>query len=311
MGQTVAFCLWQCLPTKLQDSDPLFFINAAEHLGQACNWNLLNLGSSAAIVKFAAVLSGDQVPDSLDLRGGDIGASEWAAVPEPVRLILLLMHSFYAMWHERQKHTQSQNHCVMLATKQIDTTICNIRAHLEQLPAPVTETTSPCIISMRAALLLLRLLHLLTSLKAEDLMRETTVNSLKEAILSVTAKIGNLITSMPAVEQRQAQILLSPCATMAVVISRRMGRSKSAQLSATANQWVVSVLAHLTRNAPFGVLEAVAAGILSSGSQLSCSCQQYGMAMMLYLTCKIIVFIMLQPSCHVFSSCLLRTGSCN
>ena len=94
---------------------------------------------------------------------------------------------------------------------------------------------------MRAALLLLKLLNLVANMKFDDTTLENTIESLKRAIGGLTSSMSNLIPSMPANEEQQAQALVVAYVQLAVASSRQMGRSKSARLSATANEWVLSM----------------------------------------------------------------------
>ena len=155
-----------------------------------------------------------------------------------------------------------------LFNKTADKNLLTLRKAWLGSSAAIEEQSSSVIKQMRANVLLLKLLHLLTAIKLLDPALETTIINLAEAIATSNQSAWNghsFEAPLSIEESQEAQQLTCVAVQLALTCSRQMLKSSSNRLSTAWSCWIVELLNDMLANQSANMLEAVAQEAVASG----------------------------------------------
>ena len=177
---TFLTCIRQGLPPELEHGPFEFWREAAVYLAEQVNWAALQLASEEGLSNFTALAPGDPAPEELALAALDISSSGWAAVSTPTKPALLLVQSLRHMV-TLMHHGHQSDLCIKKAAQQMHVNINQIRLQQDDVTTAASKA-NPHIKCLRAALLMMKLLQLLTTLEVEEKRVQDAVGSVCPAV---------------------------------------------------------------------------------------------------------------------------------
>ena len=286
---TLAICIWQSFPAH--DVGVMnFWQSAAVLLAEQANWFTLRLVNEKALANFIALGPADAAPEDLVLTDGEITTPGWAAVTTPARPVLLLVQGFLQM-AMKDAGGQEAEACIKAAVKQMHSNMNQIRLRQDST-VPAGSKAAAHIKCLRAALVMLKVLQLLVSLRVRDTVLRMATTTLCTCIQSATNEASQRLcdqsNKFTAIEKQETQTLHLLLVQMVVPVIKQMLKVKS-PLANAAHGWGCQMLTDLMpKDSPY-LWQAVASKFTSSGAFSFC----------LYLACKLLACAETAQCCSI------------
>ncbi len=286
---TVAHCIWPGLPAATYADAPAFWQASSVFLANQANWATLRLANQKTLSNFVALRPSDTVPEYLALTDGDITSPGWAGVTTPARPVLLLVHHVFKMC-ELQCDGHKPDVCIKKAAPQMNSNMNHINLRQDST-MPAASNTNAHLKCLRAALLMLKVLQLLGSIKIKEMRLHHATASLCRATLSAcgealerlngTSGYSMQSTQLTAAEHRESQTMSVLLVQMALPIMKQLLKRKILG-PRYLHGWNCQLLKSLLPRDSLSTVKAVTSEIMSSGASpllvcwwrwlLSCCC---------------------------------------
>ena len=187
---TLGLCLWECLKVCNRvaetDAEP-FWPTGADMLSAEPMWDLLHLNNSQELSKLLALPADTIVPEDFAAKASDTAPPGWSAVDSSVHPLLLLMHAYI--------ETASLVHLVHSDSSMAEAMATNFgkvtASLMRSQPTHALSAATPSrhIQKLRAALLLLKLVSILSDIKVPDIQLQKAKTSIYTAFGAMACSI--------------------------------------------------------------------------------------------------------------------------
>ena len=226
---TLGLCFWECLRVCNSVTDTnagQFWRTGADVLSAEPVWDLLHLTTPQEVSNLLALPADTIVPGDFAAKASDTHLPDWSTVDSSVHPLLLLMHAYMETAHM----VHLVHHSDTSTASAMNTNIGKLTTSLvKSQPTYASRrlssaTPSLHVQKLRAALLLLKLVAILSTIKVPD----TGLHNAKTSIFTAFGAMAHLIQQQ--LEQEgvresevvEARLLSSHIAKMAIPAMKRM-----------------------------------------------------------------------------------------
>ena len=214
---TLGLCIWGCLTvcnSAIDTPAELLWSTGAHILSAPPFWDVLQLNTPHELSKLVALPADTIVPESFAAKASDTSPPDWSAVNSSVHPLLLLMHAYMETaptFHPKRSVRSTGKTMTVSTSKVVKSLITSHPSYASRVHA--FATPSDHIQKLRAALLLLKVVSLLSTIQAPD-------TSLHDAETSIFTALAHSIQAdqkeMRVSEMSEAKLLSSHIMKMAI-----------------------------------------------------------------------------------------------
>ena len=198
---TIPIFLWQSLPASLETaaSSQKFpatscWIEAAVHLADDTTWTNLQLSTPETLASFFTQLPCDAVPSASRLVSQEYATVRWDEVKAATQPLLYLIQGFQQLHVAgTQQDGKEQQTGFKNTMKQLYEKMLHAVDKSSESTADKAASYSCC---LRAIVLMLKMLHFLTSIKLSDLTLERAITSLRSAVAGTSQDLAKHMQQM-------------------------------------------------------------------------------------------------------------------
>ena len=195
---------------------PAFWETAARILATPSNWSVLDLTSPSRLGCFVGLASTQAIPESIALTDFDPTSPAWPGVTRSARPVLLLVQNYL-------QAAKSILNGKDAAYKKAAVRVMSANMlRIKQATADPDREMGECgalVQALRSALLLLKLVSLLSSLKVEDDQVHAAVHAMWAAIACVASDIISVQADLhPELSQSKAEAEAGPEGMLSVLL---------------------------------------------------------------------------------------------
>ena len=228
----------------------------------------MQLSTPEALESFVKQLPCDIVLAASRVVSEDFATIGFDEVKSATRPLLYLAQAYQELYTaDTQQDGQEQQTGFSNTMKQLYDKVLHA---VDRNPASAANNATSYVCSLRAIVLKLKMLQLLTSIKLSNLTLETAITSLRSAVAQTSQDLAKHMQQMTgnvtaAFHCQKAQALTATAIRLGLQVSKQMPRSKSAVGSAGVRAWTAELLQHLMPSHVSGNVEAAACTVVSSG----------------------------------------------
>ena len=225
---TLGLCIWECLKicnsVTNTDAEP-FWPTGADMLSAEPIWDLLHLTAPQEVSNLLALPADTIVPGDFAAKASDTHSPDWSTVDSSVHPLLLLLHAYMETAHVVHLVHSDTSMASAMATN-IGKVTANVIKSQPTYASRLLSSATPSlhIQKLRAALLLLKLVALLSTIKVPDTQLHNAKTSIFTAFGAMARSIQQQLEQegMRESEMEEARRLSRHIAKMAIPAMKRL-----------------------------------------------------------------------------------------